>query len=349
MRGINPDLPELASRYGVHLHGVRDFATPEMAVDYRRAEVALGLDAQIPLVTQPNAAIPAWFTTIVDPEVIRIAMAPMKATDILGSEQKKGDWLTTWIQFPVLEQTGEAVAYGDWQNGGVSNVNMNWVPRQQFVYQTITRWGEREVGMAGLGGINYKNELDLSSINTLNRFQNNSYFYGLSGLLNYGLLNAPGLPAALTPSTKAAGGTTWTNATANEIFDDVKKGVVQLVTQTKGLVEPTDAMTLALSPGRAALLANTNSFGLSAMALIKMNYPNMRIVTAIQYSTDGGELYQLWANNVGGQDVGYTAFGEKLRAHAIVVELSAWLQKKSQSTWGAIIKQPLGEVSMLGI
>lgn len=352
MRAINPDIAELGARYGVHLPGVRDFSTPAMAADHRIAMDHLGMamDApQQPLLTMPNAAIPVWFTTLMDPEVIRIAVAPMRGTEILGSEQKKGDWITSYIQFPVVEQIGEAVAYGDWNNNGTANVNVNWSPRQAFTYQTITRWGEREVALAGAAGLNYKNELDMSSISVLNRFQNRTYFYGVSGILNFGILNAPGLPAPITPSTKAAGGTAWTNATANEVFDDVKKLVVQLVTQTKGLIEPNDAMTLALSPGRAALLANTNSFGLSAMALIKMNYPNMRVVTAPEYSTDAGELVQLWASRLDGQDVGYTAFTEKLRSHAIVVELSAWLQKKSQGTFGAIVKQPLGAAQMIGI
>jgi hypothetical protein len=38
-----------------------------------------------------------------------------------------------------------------------------------------------------------------------------------------------------------------------------------------------------------------------------------------------------------------------MRAHAVVVEESSWKQKKSGGTWGAIIRQPLGIASMIGV
>ncbi|MBX9593935.1 MAG: DUF2184 domain-containing protein [Roseomonas sp.] len=344
MRMRDPDFAELERRYGIHLPGVLAFSTPAMAADIR-----LAMDAQAPLVTTPNAGIPVWLSTMVDPQVIRIAMAPLKATEILGSEVKKGDWTTTTIQFPVMEHVGETSSYGDWNNNGSTGANFNFVNRQAYYYQTVTQWGERELEVAGLAKINYKNELDMASVSVLNRFQNKSYFYGISGLLNYGLLNAPGIPAAIAPSTKAAGGTAWANATANEIFDDVKKLFAQLVTQTKGLVAMGDSFTVALDPTRSVYLSNTNAFGLSAMDMLKKNFPGMRVVTAPEYATDAGNLMQMIVSQIDGQETGYTAFTEKLRAHAIVQDLSAWKQKKSQGTWGAIVKQPLGFAQMIGI
>lgn len=338
----NSDLAHLERDYGIHLRGVRDFMTPEV-------KARLAMDAQPAMLTTPNAGIPAWFSTYIDPDVVRIVIAPNKATEVLGEEVKKGDWTTLTAQFPVLEYAGETSAYGDWNNNGSIGANFNFVNRQSFHYQTITQWGERQVEMVGLAKINYKNELDMASAAVLAKFQNKSYFYGIAGLQNYGLLNDPSLPAALTPSTKAAGGTGWAAATANEIFDDVKKMVQQGIVQTKGLVEMTDAMTLGLPPGSEVYLANTNIYGLTARQMIMAAFPKMRIVSAPEYATTGGNLAQLIFNEVDGQRVGYTAFTEKMRTHPIIPDLSAWKQKKSQGTWGAIIRMPLAYVQMLGI
>ncbi|EDX5526496.1 DUF2184 domain-containing protein, partial [Salmonella enterica subsp. enterica] len=75
----------------------------------------------------------------------------------------------------------------------------------------------------------------------------------------------------------------------------------------------------------------------------------MTIETAVEYTSDAGELVQLIAERLGEQDTGYCSFTEKMRAHAVVTESSAWKQKKSAGTWGAIIRQPLAYAQMLGV
>ncbi len=341
---VNPDLAKLQQVYGIHLAGVREFSTPDMARDVR-----LAMDAQPGLVTTANAGIPNWLTTYIDPDVIEIAVAPMRATEVLGSEVKKGDWTTETAMFPILERTGETSAYGDWNNNGMTGVNFNFEPRQSFVYQTITMWGEREVERAGLAKISYKNELDKASVLVLNKFQNRSYLFGIAGLRNYGLLNDPSLPAAITPITKAGGGTSWANATPTEILTDVQKLWAQLMTQTQGLIQTDSKVTLALPPVSAGYLRNTDAFGIRAIDVLKNNYPGLNIVQVPEYATSGGNVAQLIASEINGQDTGYTAFNEKLRSHPIVTDLSSWKQKKSQGTWGAIIRQPLAFAQMLGI
>jgi hypothetical protein len=340
----NPDLDQLERDFGVILPGVMDFTTPAMARDVR-----IAMDAQAVPVTVANAGIPSWLSTWIDPEVIRVAVAPMRATEILGQEVKKGDWTTDTAMFPVVEATGETSSYGDWNNNGSTGANFSYVFRQAYYYQTITQWGEREVERVGLAKINYKNELDRASALVLNKFQNKSYFFGIAGMANYGLLNDPSLPAAITPITKAATGTSWAQATPTEILSDVQKLWAQLMTQTGGLINTSSRVTLALPPVSEGYLLNTNSFGVRAIDVLTKNYPNMRIISAPEYATTGGNVAQMIADDIDGQDTGYTAFTEKLRAHPVVQDLSAWKQKKSQGTWGAIIKQPLAYAQMIGI
>lgn len=333
-----------SGKYGIILPGAKDYLKPDFAENFQ-----LAMDAQPTMVTANNAGIPAYFTNYVDPELIRVLVTPMKAAEIIG-EVKKGDWTTLTAQFPIVESTGETSSYGDFNNNGMTAANVNWVPRQSYHYQTHTRWGERELDMYGAARIGYAAELNVASALVLNKFQNKSYFFGIDGLMNYGLLNDPSLTASITANATGTGGAvTWATKDGQAVYDDIVKLYGQLVSQTKGFIERTDSMTLAMSPSAEVNLTKTNMYNVNVSDLLKKNFPNLRVETAVEYSTDAGELVQLIADRLGEQDTAYAAFTEKMRAHAVVVEESSWKQKKSGGTWGAIIRQPLGIASMIGV
>ena len=176
----------------------------------------LAMDAQPALVTTSNAGIPAFLSTYLDPKLIEVLVSPMKATEIVGSEEKKGDFTTETIMFEVVENTGEVSSYGDYNENGSAGINVDFPQRQSYLYQTITQWGERQLERAGLAKLDFASRINMASILTLNKFQNLSYFFGVGGLQNYGLLNDPNLLPALTPAIKAAGGTEWLNPTTFE-------------------------------------------------------------------------------------------------------------------------------------
>ena len=228
--------------------------------------------------------------------------------------------------------------------------NVNWVPRQSYHYQTHTRWGERELDMYGAARIGYAAELNVASALVLNKFQNKSYFYGIQGLQNYGLLNDPSLPASISPNATGTGSAlTWNTKDGQAVYDDIAKLYGQLVAQTKGLIERDAPMTLAMSPTAEVNLTKTNMYNVNVTDQLKKNFPNLKIETAVEYSTPAGEMVQLIADRLGEQDTAYAAFTEKMRAHAVVTEESSWKQKKSGGTWGAIIRQPLAIATMLGV
>lgn len=316
------------------------------------------MDAANPTIsTDPSGAIPAMLTTLIDPEVYNVRFAPNKAVDIFG-EAKKGDWTLETAMFPIVEHVGEVSSYGDYSESGHTGANANWPNRQAYRYQTIKEYGELELDRAGAAKLNWVSEMDKAAALTMNKFENLVYFLGISGLQNYGLLNDPGLTAALTPATKSSGGVVWDGASANEIYEDVKALVTQLITQNAGLVDKESKMTLALSPASAALMAATNSFNVNVSELLKKNYPGMTVKTAMQYGARAadnpqgnaaGELMQVFVDNVEGQKVGYCSFGEKMRAHPVVRALSSFKQKVSGHVWGAIIRQPSGIAQMVGI
>ena len=343
---------------GVYLPGVTMYLPDEWKRDYRMA-----MDAQPTLSTDPNSAIPSLLTTVIDPKVIRIVFTPLNFAKIL-TEQKNGDWLEETRIFPVVEETGEVSSYGDFNNNGRAGVNLNFPNFQSYLFQTFIRYGERELERAGLAKINYVSELGVAAADLLNRFQNLSYAFGISGLQNYGIINNPFLSSYITPATKAAGGTAWfngnsPNATANEVYNDINALVQKLISQTNGVIEMDDEMTLALSPASAQALRFANSFGVFVKELLKEGYPNIRVVTAPQYGVNNannpqgystaGNAMQLIVKSIQGQQVAFAAFNEKLRAHKIIAEPSAWQQKMTSGSWGTVLRMPLGVTGMIGI
>lgn len=316
-----------------------------------------------PLSSDPNAALPWMLTSAIDPEIIRVVFSPLDFAEILG-ERKAGDWTEQTRFFPLVEATGEVSSYDDFVNNGRAGANFNYPQLQSYLFQTILNYGELQIARAGLAKINWVSEVGLAAADLLNRYQNLSYAFGVAGLQNYGVINNPFISAALTPATKAWGGTGWFNAgspaaTANEVYNDVVALVTQLVAQTNGAVDIKSDMTLALSPNSEIGLTFANSFGVYVEALLKKGYPNMKVKTAPQYGQQtannpqgfsaAGNVMQLFPNKIQGQTVVYAAFNEKLRAHKIIPDMSSWKQKETSGTWGTVLRMPVAFVTMIGI
>jgi hypothetical protein len=350
------DAPFLAE-LGINFDGVQCYLPDEFRKNY-----SLAMDAAGTLTTTSNSAIPAMLTTLIDPEVTEILFSPNNAAKILG-ERRKGTWLDDTAMFPVVEHTGEVSSYGDFSESGHAGANTNWPQRQAYLFQTVKEYGERELERAGLSRLNWVGELDKAAATVLNKFSNLTYFFGVSGLQNYGLVNDPNLAASISPGTKAVGTPKWINngvvtATANEIFTDIQSIFSQLVTQSGGLIEADDELVLAMAPAVAVALTQTNSFNVNVYDLLKKNFPRIRFETAVQYGVKsatnpqgivGGNLVQMLAPTVEGQDTGYVSFNEKMRSHPIIKAMSSFKQKVSGGTWGAILRQPFAIASMLGV
>ena len=357
MAAWQADQPLFEAR-GVSIPGVNSYIP-----DGWKSNWLLAMDAQPQLAgTSANSGVPMMFTTLVDPSVFQVLFAPLEAANILG-EERKGTWLDQTAMFPTVEHTGETSSYGDFNENGRANVNTNWPQRQSYLFQIMKEYGDLELERAGLGRINWVSEIDQGAADILARTQNFSYFFGVQGLQNYGLLNDPNLSAALTPGTKAVHTPVWifggvVTATANEIYTDVQSLFIQLVNQSAGLVKPTDKLVLAMSPASSVALTTTNQYNVNVYDLLKKNFPNIRFETAMQYGvisasnpegSAGGNMMQMIAETVGGQKTGYCAFNEKMMSSPIIRAVSSYKQKVTGGTWGAINRQPLGIATMLGI
>jgi hypothetical protein len=343
--GAGPALiQELSRTHGVHFDerlGDMFWKKPGLPThDYRLAE-----DAQSELVTVANAGVPAFLANYLDPKVIAILVSPLKAAVIAG-EVGKGDWTTETAMFITGESVGETASYGDFSSNGISNVNINFPQRQNYLFQAFMQYGQREMAIAGLAKIDWATKQQESNALVMMKALNYMYFYGIGGLQNYGLINDPNLYPSLTPTYSWL---TSASATANTIYQDVVRLFIALQAQSNGTVDMESPMVLAMSPQQEVTLHyitqyNTNS----VFALLKQNFPNLRVETAVQYATASGQLVQLIAEEVDGQRTLECAFSSKMMAHMMVADTSSWKQKRSSGGYGTIIYRPFLIASMLG-
>lgn len=317
-----------------------------LAMDYMPEGVlhnfGMACDAQPGLVTASNSGIPSYLSNYMDPNVIKVLLAPMRAAEIIG-ESQKGDWVTDTATFPIVELTGEVSSYGDFSENGSAGANANFNTRQSYHYQVFTEWGEKELAKADQAKLQWASQLNSASALALNKFQNKSYFFGIAGIKCYGLINDPALPASIAPTQS------WATATAEQIYEDVRRLYKQLQIQLNGNLDEDAKLTLVMSPAKKTDLNKTNTYNVNVYTLIKGNFPNIEVKTAPEYTLAGGEFVQLIVDGVDGQQTATAAFTEKMRAHPIVIGSSSYRQKKSQGTWGTIVFRPVCIASMLGV
>lgn len=289
--------------------------------------------------TNPSAGLPSVFTTAIDPEIVEYLFQPTPLTEAF-TEIQRGDWADTSYQFGIVEGVGSPTAYGDWNDTGSTGVNAEFIKREPFTYQEMIRVGEREQDMYGKALISMSAEKQRYCIDSLNRRQQMTYIYGVAGLENYGLLNDPDLSPAIQ-------GSAWNNDPI-KAYQDFQKLFGALVDANGGLVDENSPLVLLLTPQARALLLSVNEYmAKNTLTLIKETYPNITLVSVPQYKTESGDYMQLVVPDYRGSDNVQLAYNVKMRVHAIVPGHSGFSQKRTQGSYGAVIKRPSFVQTML--
>lgn len=314
----------------------------------------MAMDAQ--LLTPANAGVPVEYTAFLDPAIIRILNAPTKAR-IIAPERKIGDWTTPYARFTQVEQTGFVQPYDDYADNGKSDINATFPTRENFVFETVIEYGDRESDMLGRAHINMVSEKQMSAATTIDLALNKIYFSGVAGLQNFGLLNDPALPTALTPinvGTTDVPMTAWEDKSAVQIYNDILAMVADLSNRSMGYIDENSRLKLSVSPKKASLLLKTSDLMTTSVKdLLKQSLPNLEIVVVPEMSTAAGELVQLWADVIRAEGLENRTvdlvYSEKMRAGRVVPYLSHFKQKFVAGTFGAIIFQPIAVSQMLGV
>ena len=297
----------------------------------------------------PNASVPAYMRVYANPRVIEVLTAE-RAYRKIAPEVKNGDFTTAFTQFRCLEFTGETTPYGDYDGNGQVNVNTNFPVREQYRFQTTLKVGDLEQKMNAEAKIDLFAEKQRSASIALDIDFNRFALYGVEGKAVYGLLNDPSLNASITPIS-VGGVTAWSGKNATQEIADIAKLMGTLYGQAGGHIDGNTKTKLLVSPQTLADLDKVNDYGLTAKKMLADTYPNMEVVVVpeLYNSTLGTSTMMVLADEILGQPVVEFGYTDKYYAHEIVRGLSAWEQKISAGTYGAIVQLPFAIATMTGV
>lgn len=349
---------KLAQEKGIGGVGVKGFMPynstkdGKIKVDYEAAARSIARDAA--LQTPVSVGVPAIFTTFIDPNVVPILFGAQNASKVFG-EERKGDWTYSFFTFPVEEFAGNVTPYSDFTENVSSDVNFAYPTRENFLFETVIKYGDREAGVAAKAKLNLVGSKQQAAAYVLAMAHNKFALYGVAGKKIYGMLNDPNLPASIAP-TSVNSNSTWPakvaanpEGAANLVYEDINKLWIEISGKNAGLVDQNMRIVLAISNKRAAYLTQPNNFGRTAMSMLKQSFPNLEIVQLPELSTTAGEMLYMVVPELMGVQTGITAYSEKLFLGRVVPELSSFKQKVVGGTWGSIIRRPSLVATMLGV
>nr|DAH90066.1 MAG TPA: major capsid protein [Caudoviricetes sp.] len=308
------------------------------------------------LSTTPNIGVPSAYVTYLDPQITDILFAVMNATKLFG-ETRKGDWTTQFMNFPVSEVVGDVTPYSDFTYNVSSDVNTEFPTRQNFVFETTIKYGDLEEATAAKARLNYAGMKQQAAAQIIARAHNRFYLYGVANKNSYGALNDPNLPDSETP-VSVNSKTTWADKVAdqgnnavisNVIFNDVAKLINALMSQNGGNLDNSSDYVLAVAPDRWSYLTIPNSFGQTALSLLKDNYPNMTLIQLPELQTSSGSMLYLTVPTYMGQPTAECAYSEKMRMCRVEPKSTSYLQKAVGGTYGCVIRRPNFVATMTGV
>ena len=322
-------------------------ANGRMIVDLDVAADKLAEDAD--LITTPNVGVPSALTTYIDPGVVEILFSAMNSTKMFP-EHKKGSWTDTSFQFAVEEYTGAVSAYSDFANSVTAGVNNEFVERGNFLFQSVIKYGELEEATAARAKLSIASQKQRAASYIIANAHNKFNLYGVAGRNIYGMLNDPNLNSAETPNVVTIGGnnyTTWANKLqydagniANHVFNDISKLFGALSATNGGNIDQNTKMRLGISNTINNYLSIPNTYGRTAQAMLKANYPNMEIVLIPELSAGGTNTLYLEVPELMGTPTAEFSYSEKMSFGRIVPGLSSYEQKVKAGTSGFILKRP---------
>jgi hypothetical protein len=279
-------------------------------------------DAAVALSTTATIGTPVQYLQTMLPGLVRVFQTPMTLDNVIGFTQA-GAVEDVQIAQRVLERTGMAREYGDYQSKPNTSWNMN------IAVQNVVRF-EAGIESHTLQGLQAA-RLQISDIDEkrqgaqllLRQMDHYVGWYGYNAGTNltYGYSNAPSLPAYVPVANGASSSPLWSSKTWAEKQLDLNTMAAGLMSQTQGRVDPgkTDC-TLNVPVTIWPYFNETNAFGMSLKQWMREAYPSTRIeVSAQMGGLNGGLNAMYWfADKIEGEDAGSddgSTFRQVIQSH----------------------------------
>lgn len=327
------------------------------------AEAALvssfGMDADLvaPLTTagigQPIQFYQHWL-----PGLVEVITAARKIDNLVGVSTQ-GQWHQEEIVQQIIEYTGNALPYGDFNNTAQASWNTNYERRSLVRFEEGMTVGRLEEARAGEARINSGDSKRTAAAVALEIQRNRIGFSGYNNGANrtYGFLNDPNLPAYVNVPNGAGGTSPWSAKSFNEIVSDILGALVALRVQSQERVDPTkDPITLAVATAAVDRLATVSQYGVSVWDWLAKSYPNVRVESApeLNAANGGANVFYMFAETVrdSGSDDQRTfvqVVPSKFMTLGVEQRAKSYTEAYTNATAGVFLKRPYAVVRRSGI
>jgi len=354
------------------VRSLRDFAPTEykslhklgIALDHRDGEKNLkaminwAMDAIEPTVTTGSIPVPIQFLQNWLPGFVYVITAARKIDDLVGI-MTSGSWEDEEVVQGVLELTGKAKPYGDYQNVPFSSWNPNWERRTIVRFEEGMQIGMLEEARASRARIDTASSKREAAALALEIERNKVGFFGYNNGNNrtYGILNDPGLPNYTSVPNGASGSPLWSSKTFLEIQKDILTAISTLRNQSQDQIDPQEVdITLAIATAAVDYLAKPSDFGISVRQWLREAYPRIRVTSAPEFNSanGGANVFYLYAESVKdlSTDDGRTfiqVIPAKFQVLGVQQLAKGYLEDYTNATAGVMCKRPYAVVRRSGI
>ena len=325
----------------------------------RYSRTPQGLDAALttPLttasITTPIQFLQAWL-----PGFVEIITAARRIDSLVGMVTQ-GSWEDEEVVQGVLEKTGNAIPYGDYNSSPQTSWNINYERRTIVRFEEGMTVGRLEEARATAIRSNSAENKRAAAAVALEIERNRIGFNGYNAGANrtYGFLNEQDLTAYVNVSAGASSSTLWSMKTYLEIIADLRGAFQALRTSTMEQVDPTtDATTIAIATDAMDFLSTVSDFGISVRQWLNENYPNARPISApeLNDANGGANVFYVYAEAVmeSGSDDNRTwiqVVPNKFQTLGVDQKAKSYTEAYSNATAGLMLKRPYAVVRRSGI
>jgi len=345
-------------KYGIHFDGSYNPLVCDSAV-FKKTVRKLAMDDDTFSYNPASNGVPAHLTLVNLGKVIEQLLPTRRYTEI-GEPLQYGGFETNTAELITVSPNGQVEPYADYSGTQMSDVNATFPTRDVFRGQTNIQYGELEVATMSTAKLDIVSKKQYAAAMNIAIAQNKLFFFGnlTSGGAfinhNFGLLNDPGLNAAVPVTNGGSGSPSWivkagTATGAQDIANDViVTAYAALQAQMGGNVSLDDEFYLCCSTAAAAYLNNTNSFGNNATRIIEMTMPKIKFIFAPEYATI--QSFQLILAKAIGENPVKDMFSYKVKGHGVTkTSPTSFSEKWSFGSFGAGILQYAPIVTCSGI
>jgi hypothetical protein len=308
--------------------------------------------------TTPSISTQVQFLQNWLPGFVKVVTAARKIDELIGVSTT-GGWEDEEIVQGMLEQTGNAVPYGDYNNVPMSSWNTIFERRTVVRFEEGLRVGKLEEARSSRMRVNSAGEKREAAALALEIVRNTVGFFGFNNGANrtYGFLNDPQLSAYVAVPNGAGGNPEWSTKTYLEIVADILTALADLRQQSQDVIDVKKTpITLAIATSSVDYLSTSTEFGYSVQKWLTENYPNVRVESApeLDAANAGDNVFYLYAEKVDdmSSDDSRTwiqAVPSKFQALGVQQLVKGYQEGYTNATAGVMLKRPFAVVRRSGI